>query len=281
MSSRIAQLRSSFVCALVALGLCRTLSAATTPSGPIDLSGRAAQIQNVGVTEHPGAQIPVSARFINENGQELPLSAYQNKGRPIVLQIGYFECPMLCGMVSQGLIESVKQMGLKGGKDFDMLFVSVDPSETPSLAALKHQSTMRYYGHPDEAGGFHFLVGRQDDIKLLTSTVGFGYEYMPDTQQFAHPAVLIVLTPEGKVSRYLYGVRYNQQTVRLSLVEASAGKIGSTVDKILLICLHYDAATGKYAWFAINLMRVGGLITVLCVGGTMLWFFRREKYRLV
>lgn len=251
--------------------------AANTPQGPVDAAGRVPdEIKNVGVTEHLGVSLPLNARFVNDRGEELPLSSYFGHGRPVVLQLGYFQCPMLCGLVSKGLLESVKEVKLKVGTDFDMLFISIDPSESPSLAALKRQSTLDYYARPDEASGFHFLVGRPAEIQAVTSTVGFRYEEMPDTQQFAHAAVLMIITPEGKVSRYLYGTNYQAQTVRLSLVEASANKIGTTMDQLLLICLHYDAATGKYAGMAYAMLRIAGLMTVLGLGGTMLWFFRRE-----
>jgi protein SCO1/2 len=261
----------------VALAGATRASGAITPQGPIDAAGQVPDaLKNVGVTEHLGASLPMDARFINDHGEELPLRSYFGHGRPVVLQLGYIQCPMLCGLVSKGLLDAVKEVKLKAGTDFDLLFISIDPSETPSLAALKHHSTVEYYAKPDEASGFHFLVGRPEDIQAVTSAVGFRYEEMPDTQQFAHAAVLMIVTPDGKLSRYLYGINYQAQTVRLSLVEASAGKIGTTMDQILLICLHYDAATGKYAWVAIGLLRIAGLATVLCLGGTMLWLFRRE-----
>ncbi len=252
-------------------------AAAQTPEGPVDAAGRVPDaIKNVGVTEHLGVSLPLNAHFINERGEELPLRSYFGHGRPVVLQLGYFQCPMLCGLVSKGLLDAVKEVKLKAGADFDMLFISIDPAESPSLAALKQQSTVQYYGRPDEASGFHFLVGRPADIQAVTSTVGFRYQEMQDTQQFAHAAVLLIITPDGKVSRYLYGINYQAQTVRLSLVEASAGRIGTTMDQILLICLHYDAATGKYAWVAFGLLRIAGVMTLLGLGGTMLWFFRKE-----
>lgn len=251
--------------------------AANTPEAPVDAAGRVPdEIKNVGVTEHLGVSLPLDARFINDRGEELPLRSYFGHGRPVVLQLGYFQCPMLCGLVSKGLLDAVKEVNLKAGTDFDMLFISIDPSETPSLAALKRQSTLEYYAKPDEASGFHFLVGRPEDISVVASTVGFRYEEMPDTQQFAHAAVLMIITPDGKVSRYLYGTNYQPETVRLSLVEASANKIGTAMDQFILICLHYDAATGKYAWAAIGLLRIAGLATLLGLGGTMFWLLRRE-----
>jgi protein SCO1/2 len=261
----------------IALVVAPRAHAAITPDAPIDAAGRVPdEIKNVGVTEHLGVSLPLDARFLNESGEELPLRSYFGHGRPVVLQLGYFQCPMLCTLVSKGLLDSVKQVNLKAGTDFDMLFISIDPSETPSLAALKQQSTAQYYGKPDEASGFHFLVGRPAEIQAVTSTVGFRYEEMTDTQQFAHAAVLLIVTPDGKVSRYLYGTTYPPQTVRLSLVEASAGKIGTTMDQLILICLHYDSATGKYAWAAIGLLRIAGVLTLLGLGGAMFYFFRRE-----
>jgi len=251
--------------------------AGNTPEGPVDPAGRVPdEIKNVGVDEHLGRSIRLDAMFINEKGESRPLRDYLHPDRPLVLQMGYFQCPMLCSLVSRGLVDSSKQVGLVVGKDYDMLFVSIDSSETPSLAALKKQNTVQYYGKPEEAAGFHFLVGKDSAINALADTTGFRFEPMPDTQQFAHAAVIMVITPEGKISRYLYGVKFEPKTLRLSLVEASANKIGTTMDQLLLICLHYDAATGKYAWVAMGLMRMAGLATILVLGGTMFWMFRRE-----
>jgi protein SCO1 len=235
------------------------------------------EIVNVGVTEHPGGPIPLDLQFIDDRGQIVHLSDYFQPGqkKPIILQLGYFQCPMLCTLVSQGLINSAKGINLVAGSDFDLLFVSIDPTETPSLAALKKQSTMEYYGKPEEAGGFHFMVGKPSQIDALADSVGFRYQPAAD-QQYAHPAVIFVLTPDGKISRYLYGTNFDPRTLRLSLVEASAGKIGTTTDYILLICLHYDSASGHYA-LAMGMLRTAAVITMLTLGGTLFWLFRRES----
>jgi protein SCO1/2 len=248
---------------------------ADSPADRIDLASRIPpEIVNVGVDEHLGQSAALDAEFTNERGETKPLRDYLNQGRPVILQLGYFGCPMLCGLVTNGLLDSAKATELTGGKDFDMLFVSIDPSESPSLAALKKQSTMEYYGKPAESGNFHFMVGKPNQIAALATSVGFRYQPAAD-QQFAHPAVVFVLMPDGRISRYLYGTTFDPRTLRLSLVEASAGKIGTTTDYILLICLHYDSASGHYK-LAMGLMRFAAILTTLTVGGTLFWLFRRD-----
>jgi protein SCO1/2 len=267
--------------AMLLCGLPRALAEHTPENGPVDLAGRVPdEIKNVGVDEHLGKQIPMDLEFINERGETVKLGDYFQGNRPVILQLGYFDCPMLCSLVSRGILDSVKDVDLKAGTDFDMVFVSIDPSESPSLAALKRQNTIEYYGKPEESSGFHFLVGKDDQIMKLADAVGFRYEKMEDTQQFAHAAVIFIVTPQGKLSRYLYGIKFDPQTVHLSLVEASQNKIGTTMDQILLLCLHYDSASGKYGWVAVGLMRLSGLCTVLTLGGTMFYLFRREHRQL-
>jgi protein SCO1/2 len=267
--------------AMLLCGLPRALAEHTPENGPVDLAGRVPdEIKNVGVDEHLGSQIPMDLEFINERGETVKLGDYFQGNRPVILQLGYFDCPMLCSLVSRGIMDSVKDVNLKAGSDFDMVFVSIDPSESPSLAALKKQNTIEYYGKPEEASGFHFLVGKDNQIAKLADTVGFRYEKMEDTQQYAHAAVIFIVTPQGKLSRYLYGIKFDPQTVHLSLVEASQNKIGTTMDQILLLCLHYDSASGKYGWAAVGLMRLSGLCTVLTLGGTMFYLFRREHRQL-
>jgi protein SCO1/2 len=232
-------------------------------------------VRDVGIDEHPNAQLPLQMRFFDDHGQAVSLGDYFHGKKPVVLQLGYFGCPMLCGLISHGLIDSAKVLGLKAGTDYDLVFVSIHPAETPTLAAQARQSFVSDYGKPEEVNGFHFLVGNPVDVKSLADTVGFRFHKIPGTEQIAHPAVLFICTPDGRVSRYLYGVQFAPRTLRLSLVEASDGKIGTTVDRILLFCYHYDPNSQGYK-LAIGVMRTGGILSMLCVGLGITYLVRRE-----
>jgi protein SCO1 len=236
-----------------------------------------AAYRNVGVDEHLNAALPLDLQFFDEHAQHVTLGQFFHPDRPVLLQLGYLQCPMLCDQVSRGLVDSAKNVGLDIGKDFDFVFVSIDPTDSPDIAQLKKDSYVKEYGKPDSAGGFHFLVGRQAQIEQLAAAVGFRYQPAPNGQ-FAHPAVAMVITPDGKISRYLYGLTFPQQTLRLSLVEASQGKIGTSIDQILLICLHWDPTTGKYSWAAMTLMRIGGIVTLIVLGGAVFWMVKRGSH---
>jgi len=233
--------------------------------------------RNVGVDEHLNSSLPLDLQFFDENAQHIRLGDLLHPNRPVLLQLGYLECPMLCDTISRGLVDSSKKIGLDIGKDFDFVFVSIDPSDSADLARLKKDSYVTEYDKPGSASGFHVLVGRQAEIDQIARAVG--YRYQPAKNgQFAHPAVAIVITPDGKISRYLYGVTFPSQTLRLSLVEASQGKIGTSLDQILLICLHWDPDDGKYSWAAMNLMRMGGIVTMMVLGGAVFWMVKRGAH---
>ncbi len=232
-------------------------------------------LDGVGVIEHPNARLPLDSRFVDDRGRTITLGQLFNGKRPVVLQLGYFGCPKLCGLISHGLVDSAKVLGLKAGSDYDMIFVSVHPAETPSLAAQAHEAFVHDYGRPEETGGFHFLVGEQNVTKALANTVGFQFKKQPGTQLIAHPAVVFICTPDGRVSRYLYGVDFPTQTLRLSLVDASDGKIGTTVDRILTFCYDYDAKSQTYK-LAIWVMRASGILTMLMLGSGITWLIRHE-----
>jgi protein SCO1/2 len=241
----------------------------TAPSMPEALAG-------VGVTERPGQPLPLDLNFTNELGQGVTLRQYFRSGRPVILQLGYYRCPMLCGLISKGLAESLKGLDLKMGKDFEAISISFDPAETPKLAAAKKQTYLEELNRPDEAGGWHFLVGSPGSIRKITQAVGFEYRWVESQKQYSHPAVLVVLMPDGRVSRYLYGVNFPAKTLRLSLVEASENKIGTTMDRVMLFCFNYDPNTGRYALAARNLMRLGGVLTVAILGLVLVRLFVRE-----
>jgi protein SCO1/2 len=186
---------------------------------------------------------------------------------------------MLCDLVSRGLTTSLKKVELNAGADFEVVFVSIDPNETAQLAQGKKRSFVREYGRPGTEDGWHFLTGKADQIERLTKAVGFNYKWVPSAGQFSHPASIAVCTPQGKLSRYLYGVQFEEKTLRLALVEASEGKIGTTVDHFLLTCFQYDGKQGRYAMTAMTVMRLGGFLTMVVLGGTLFVLFRMEAHK--
>ena len=237
------------------------------------------ELQDIGIDEKSGATLPLDLQFVDETGKTVALRKYFNNKRPVILQLSYFGCPSLCSLVSNGLVDSLNELTLTMGKEYDVINVSFDPAETARLANLKKQSFLDAYNRPAGAEAWHFLTGNAAEIKRLTDAVGFRYKWVESSRQFSHPAVLILLTPDGKISRYLYGVKYDPRTLRLSLVEASEGKIGTTIDKILLTCFHYDGYAGKYNFVAMNLMRGAGVLTMLVLGGVIVTLLRREKLK--
>jgi protein SCO1/2 len=238
------------------------------------------QLQDVGVDEKPDAQFPLDLTFTNEMGRPVTLRDCMIPGKPAVLQLGYFGCPMLCDTVSQGLLRSMQELDLNIGSDFSVIYLSIDPRETRYDAYLKKEGYIKQYTRAGAGGGWHFLVGTQASVKAVASAIGFKFKWIESQGQFAHPAVLMILTPEGRVSRYLYGVEYPERTLRLSLVEASEGKIGTTVDRVMMFCYRYDAKTGSYTFAAWGLMRLGGLLTILVLGTWIVRYLIRERRAL-
>lgn len=236
-------------------------------------------LKGITVDEHRGDSIPLDLTFEDDRGQAVDLRKYFNGKKPVVLQLGYYDCPMLCSLVSQGSIDSLKQLTLDAGKDYEYLFVSINPAEKAGDASEKKQTFLAKYDRPGAESGVHFLVGNQGQIQHLAQAVGFNYKWVESAQQYSHPAVVVLLTPEGKISRYLYGVKFDPQTVRLSLVEASDGKVGSAMDQVLLTCFMYDGQQGKYALAAMGVMRIGGALTVLALVAVLIRAFRQEHTR--
>jgi protein SCO1/2 len=257
------------------------LLAATTPArafgpnGPDNPAPKVAEPPKVTVDEHLGAALPENLAFVDESGNTVHLKDFFHNGRPVVIQMGYFQCPMLCSLISQGVVNAFKQVSLVPGKDYEYLYISIDPSEKPELAARKKQSYVEQLG-ADSVGGWHLLTGTQESIAPLAEAIGFQYKWVPSAGQFAHPAVITLCSPDAKITRYLYGVQFDPQTVRLSLVESSNGKVGTTVDRFVLTCLEFDGHQGKYALAAIRLMRGGGVVIIAIVAGVLLRQLRRE-----
>jgi protein SCO1/2 len=234
-------------------------------------------LREVKIEQRLNEQLPLSLRFKDAAGRDVQLSEYFNKSKPVILSLVFYKCPMLCNQILGGLMAGLRAQTFNVGKEFDVLTVSFDPRETPALAAEKKQDYVARYNRPGSEGGWHFLTGDAESIRQLTEAVGFHYNYDEKTDQFAHASGIMLLTPEGKLSRYFYGIEYNPRDLRLGLIEASNNKIGSMVDQLLLYCYHYDPATGRYGPVVMNIMRLGGIATVLGIGGLLLILRRRNK----
>ena len=232
--------------------------------------------RDIGIEQRLDAQAPLDLPFRDETGQPVMLRQYFGK-RPVLLVLAYFNCPMLCPMVLNGMVKSLGDVHLTPGKDFEIVVLDFNPSESPQLAAAKKAQYVAQYGRPETAAGWHFLTGEDPSILPVAKAVGFHYVYDPSSKQYAHATAIMILTPQGKVSRYFFGVQYLARDVRLGLVEASGNKIGSRADQVLLYCLHYDPSTGRYGVLIMRLIRIAGTITALAIGMMLLLFFRRER----
>ena len=233
-------------------------------------------LQGVGIDQKLDQQIPLDLTFHDEYGRTVPLSTYFQGNKPVIIAPVYYRCPMLCTQILNGLESSLKVVTLSPGKDFEVVALSFDPKDTPQTAAAKKESYLRRYNRPGTANGWHFLTGDEANIQALTGALGFHYKYDPKTDQFAHASGIMVATPDGRLSRYFYGVEYSPRDVRLGLVEASRRKIGNPVDAVLLFCFHYDPATGKYGAVAMNMVRFAGAGFVLFCGTFLFIVFRRD-----
>jgi len=269
--------------ALIAVAFCfawNARPASAQLSDPMQSVGvRPDLLKNVGIDQKLNQQVPLDLAFRDESGKTVQLSQYFGQ-RPVILSLVYYNCPMLCTQVLNGMEAAMKGLPMDAGNQFEAVTVSIDPGDRPVLASVKKQMYTGMYGRPGAAEGWHFLTGDEDQIKKLADAVGFRYAYDPDSKQFAHASAIMVLTPDGKISKYFYGIQYSPRDLRLGLVEASAGRIGTPVDSILLFCYHYDPHTGKYGLLISRLIQVAGLLTIAVIGITMLVLFRRERYAL-
>jgi protein SCO1/2 len=233
----------------------------------------------IDVEEHLGDKIPLNLIFSDETGRTGPLRDLLLADKPTVLVLGYYECPMLCNLVFNGLADGINDLGWSLGEKYNIVTVSIAPNETPDLAAAKRKN----YGEVVSAPGFdsewHFLTGPASQSEALADAIGFKYYWDESNEQWAHPALVTILAPDGSISRYLYGIQFEERDLRLALVEASHGKIGSTVDRIILYCFQYDPDAGGYVVFAANVMKLGGLLTLALLGGLLLLLWRREQKR--
>ena len=231
-------------------------------------------LKNVGIDQKLNEQVPLDAVFKDEQGREVKLGEFFGK-KPVVLSLVYYTCPMLCTQVLNGMLGSFRQVSFNIGEQYEVVTVSFDARETPALAAAKKVTYVKGYNRPGAEASWHFLTGDEANIKRLTDAVGFRYVWDEQTSQFAHASGIMVLTPEGKLARYFYGIDFPPRDLRLGLVEASQNKIGTPVDALMLYCYHYDPATGKYGAVVMNIMRLAGGATVLLIVGLLLVLRRR------
>jgi protein SCO1 len=241
--------------------------------------GKPDAFKGIDIQERLGDLVPLDLPFVDETGRPVVLRDYFDGRRPVVLVLAYYDCPMLCTFVLNGVSEAVRLVELQPGEQFRLLTISIDPSETPALAAAKRESYVQSVNRNLGADEWHFLTGRQEAIDALAAALGFIYFYDEEQQEYAHPAVVHVLTPDGTISRYLYGIKYRDRDLKLALLEASRGTIGSIVDRVILYCFHYNAKDKQYALFAMNIMRLGGVVTLLLLGLLLGVLWSRERQR--
>lgn len=238
-----------------------------------------AELQGIDVEEHLNSIIPLDFHFIDDHGDSVTLAKYFHQKKPVILIMGYYSCPMLCGLVMNAVSETVKKIPLTFGKDYQIVSVSIDTAETDVIASAKKKEHLKQIGVPENSDGWMYLTGEGSQSRGLADAIGFEYYYDAKKEMYAHAAVIVILTEEGKISRYLYGVEYNPNDLRLALLEAAQGKVGNTIDRIILYCYHYDPQAGGYVIFAGNVMRAGGVLTLVAVGFFVgiLWIRDRRK----
>jgi protein SCO1/2 len=239
------------------------------PSSGTTSVGLPPVLKKVGIDQKLNEQVPLDLVFKDEQGREVRLGQYF-KGKPVVLSLVYYTCPMLCNQILNGMLSSFRQISFNAGEQFEVVNVSFDPKDTPAIAAAKKQTYIKAYNRAGGEAAWHFLTGDEANIRRLADAVGFHYLWDEQTQQYAHASGIMIATPEGKLARYFYGVEYAPRDLRLGLVEASQNKIGAPVDTLMLYCYHYDPSTGKYGAVVMNIMRVAGVLTLVLIGGMLL-----------
>ena len=259
------------VVALV-LGTASVASAQRTEALPEELRG-------ISLDAEPGAQVPIDRPFVDETGKKVVLSDYFDGEKPVIMTLGYYRCPMLCDLVLNGLADALKALSWEPGREFEIVTISFDPVETPMMAKLKKQSYVKYFGRTSAHRGWHFLVGEKDDSRAVADAVGFGYTWNQKQKQWIHPAAIFILTPDGKLSRCIPRTTFEPRAVKLSLVEASEGKLGSTIDSLLLWCFHYDEEANRYSLAATAVMRIGGFVVMIVLAAILLPVWLRSRKR--
>jgi protein SCO1/2 len=235
-------------------------------------------LSNISIDQNLKQQVPLDLPFKDENGRDVKLSDYFGS-KPVILSLVYYECPMLCTETLNGMVTAFKLLKFDVGQEFNVVTISFDARETPALATEKKKNYLRQYGRPGAEQGWHFLTGPQSSIDAVTKSVGFHYAWDQSTQQFAHATALMLLTPDGKIAQYYYGVEFSPRDMRFGIIEASQGKTGTVVDQVLLYCFHYDPRSGKYGAIITRIVQLAGGVTVLLLGGFMFLMFRLEPKR--
>ena len=238
-------------------------------------------LEGIGITENLDKSIAMDAAFKDDTGKDVRIGEYFKGDVPTIVTIGYYRCPMLCPMVQKGLVDGLKGVDLSVGDELQVVSVSIDPKDTPSDAVAMKKLNINSYDRPGAEDGWHFLTGTEENIRAVADSIGFGYEWDEESQQYKHAAAIFVLTPEGKISRYIYGLDFAPATMKMALLEAGKGQIGTVMDRILLFCYHYDSDAGQYTPFAINIARLGGGATLLFAGILLgiLWLAKPRQKR--
>jgi protein SCO1 len=239
-------------------------------------TGMPQALREIGFDQNIDQQLPLDARFVDQDGQEVTLGSYYGE-KPVLLAFVYYTCPMLCTQVLNAMTATISTLSLEAGKDFDLVLVSIDPRETPAQAAAKRTEYLHRYKRAGAEAGWHFLTGTEPEIKRVAKAAGFRYAWDEQTQQYAHPAGIIVTTSDGRLARYLFGIEYGPRDLKLALVDASQGKVGTFADQLLLFCYHYDPMTGRYGLYVMRTLRIAGVATVLSLGTFIVVMLRRER----
>lgn len=274
--------RTGLAISLAAFAIVCAYGQAATPKMDVGQSSTASNqkisiLDQVGIDQHLNQRIPLDAKFVDETGQTVALRQYFGS-RPVLITMVYYQCPMLCSQELNGLISSLNVLSqFNIGREFDVITVSFDPTETPEMAAENKKKFLERYRRPGAAQGWHFLTGKKDQIEMLSQALGFRYAWDPEIKQYAHASGIMLVTPDGRIAQYYYGIEYAPRDLRLGFIEATQGKIGTVVDQVLLYCYHYDPARGRYGAAVFNILRIGALATVLVICGFMFIMIRRER----
>jgi protein SCO1/2 len=263
--------------AVLLTGLLLAPAAAAHTDGPLDpTEAPPKQVEGVDVTEHLGAAVPHGLAFKDEQGKDVTLGQYFDGKHPVILTFNYSNCPMLCSLMLNGLVQGLKQLAYTPGEDFRIVTVSIDHEETPDHALKTQHRYMAEYSRPGAEKGWSFLTGSEQNVKAYARALGFGFAYNEARKEYAHPSAMAVASPDGRVVRYLYGIEYPPSKLKLALLEAAQGKIGNPFDRLILYCFHYDATEGRYAPVAANIMRVGGAVAVLVLASFLILLWRAD-----
>jgi protein SCO1 len=258
---------------ILAAALCFPLTAVAQTSNDVP-----PQLRNVRVLQKLNSQVPLDLKFRRDSGESVTLRQLL-RGKPVILSLVYYKCPRLCSMTLTGLLKAIRTLNFNAGREFDIVTVSFDPQETPALAGAKKSAYIEGYGRDGASEGWHFLTGEQREILRLTNAVGFGFEFDTTQEQFSHASVIMILTPEGRVSRYFFGIEFSPRDLRLGLVEAANRQIGSVADQVLLYCFEYDPHTGRYSMAILNVIRAFAAVTVVLIVAFIAYAVRRDSRR--